>query len=310
MLVKSLKKNQERGIMKKDITELFCFIDDFCQIYEKYIKNKLLPSDRIRNKRTKMSLSEMMTIIILFHTSYAKNFKYFYKTYIEYLHKEDFKKPFSYTRFVSLIPRLFLPLSILLHLLSGEKTGIYFIDSTAIAVCNNKRRYSNKTFANLATSSKSSMGYFHGFKLHMIINHKGEFIALQITKGNVDDRKPVKNMTKKLLGKIYADKGYIDQNLFLTLYKRGLKIVHGIKKNMKNKLMSLQEKIMLKKRSLIETVFDYLKNKMDLVHTRHRSPINAFVHILSNLLAYSFKKNKPSLNFDSYRSQLDLLIQN
>ena len=292
--------------MKKDITELFCFIDDFCQIYERYAEEKLLPSDKIRKRSTKMSLSEMLTVVIMFQVSYAKNFKYFYKTYIEYLHKGDFKTALSYTRFVALMPRLFMPLSVLLHLLSGEKTGIYFMDSTAISICHNKRRYSNKTFAHLAASSKSSMGYFHGFKLHMVINNKGDLMALKITKGNVDDRKHVNNITKNLIGKIYADKGYIDQNLFLTLYKRGLKMVHGIKKNMKNKLMDLQDKILLKKRSLIETVFDYLKNKMNLVHTRHRSTINAFVHLLSTLVAYSLKKNKPTLKFNF----LDTLIQN
>ncbi len=130
------------------------------------------------------------------------------------------------------------------------------------------------------------MGYFYGFKLHLIINEKGQFIALKVTKGNVDDRIPVPELTDGLTGVMYADKGYIKQNLFVSLYERGLKMVHGIKKNMPNKLMDLKEKIMLRKRNLIETVFDYLKNKMNLEHTRHRSPINAFVHILSTLVAY------------------------
>jgi len=100
-----------------------------------------------------------------------------------------------------------------------------------------------------------------------------------------------------LTGFIYADKGYIKQNLFINLYERGLKMVHGIKKNMPNKLMDLNEKILLRKRNIIETVFDYLKNKMNLEHTRHRSPINAFVHILSTFISYCFKKNKPSINY-------------
>ena len=117
-------------------------------------------------------------------------------------------------------------------------------------------------------------------------------------KGNVDDRAPVADLTKELTGSIYADKGYIKQNLFVNLYERGLKMIHGIKKNMPNKLMELKEKVMLRKRNLIETVFDYLKNKMNLEHTRHRSPINAFVHIISTLIAYCFKKTKPSIKFD------------
>ncbi|WP_410520685.1 IS982 family transposase [Candidatus Tisiphia endosymbiont of Dioctria rufipes] len=296
MLNSLFEKKEINTGMKKDITELYSFIDDFCKIYYEYEKKKLLPTAKQRNRRCDMSLSEIMTIMVMYNTSYAKNFKYFYKTCIEYIHKGDFPKALSYNRFVELMPRLFVPLNILMHLLFGEETGSYFIDATTINACHNKRRYSNKIFKGLAKHSKSSMGYFYGFKLHLIINEKGQFIALKMTKGNVDDRISVPELTDGLTGVMYADKGYIKQNLFVSLYERGLKMVHGIKKNMPNKLMDLKEKIMLRKRNLIETVFDYLKNKMNLEHTRHRSPINAFVHILSTLVAYSLKKNKPSIN--------------
>lgn len=296
--------------MKKDITELYSFIDDFCKIYLEYEKSKLLPSNKQRDRACNMSLSEMLTIIIMFHTSHAKNFKFFYKTYVEYLHRNDFPKALSYNRFVALMPRLFMPLNMLIHLLFGQETGIYFIDSTTIKACHNKRRYSNKVFKGLAKRSKSSMGYFYGFKLHLIINNKGEIMALKVTKGNVDDRVPVSKLTKGLTGIMAADKGYIKQNLFLNLYERGLKMIHGLRKNMANKLMDLKEKILLRKRNLIETVFDFLKNKMNLEHTRHRSPINAFVHILSTLVAYSLKKTKPSTKLDFNLHIHNLLIQN
>ena len=287
--------------MKKDITELYILIDDFCKIYEEHEKQKLLPSsNKQRNRDCRMSMSERLTIMIMYHNSYAKNFKYFYKTCIEYVHKDDFPKALSYNRFVELMPRLFMPFNTLIHLLFGERTGTYFIDSTSIKVCHNRRQSSNKVFDGLARYSKSTMGYFYGFKLHLIINEKGEFVALRITKGNVDDRSPVPELTKTLMGTIYADKGYIKQNLFVNLYERGLKLVHGIKKNMKNKLLSLEEKMFLRK-SLIETVFGYLKNTLNLEHTRHRSPINAFINILAALVSYSLKKTKPSTkcSFDS-----------
>ena len=296
--------------MKKDITELFCFIDDFCKVYEEYEKSKLLPTNKRRNRRCNMRLSEILTISIMYHTSYAKNFKYFYKTCIQYIHKDDFPNALSYNRFVELMPRLFMPLNILIHLLLGEKTGTYIIDSTAIKVCHNKRRYRNKVFKGFAKSGKSSMGFFHGFKLHAIINHKGEFIALKMTKGNVDDRVPVPSLTNGLTGIMLADKGYIKANLFLSLYERGLKMIHGIKKNMENKLMDLKEKILLRKRNLVETVFDYLKNKMNIEHSRHRSPTNGFVHVLSTLVAYSLKKNKPSIKFNFDISNSYNLIPN
>ena len=296
--------------MKKDITELYCFIDDFCKIYSAYEQKRLLPTNKKRNRQCSMNLGEIMTIMIMYHTSHAKNFKFFYKTYVEYIHKDEFPNALSYNRFIELIPRLFMPLNVLLHMLFGEETGVYFIDATAIKVCHNKRRYRNKTFSGLAKQGKSSMGFFYGFKLHLIINEKGEFMALKMTKGNIDDRVPVPELTEGLTGSMYADKGYIKQNLFIDLYERGLKMVHGIKKNMKNKLMALKDKTMLRKRNIIETVFDYLKNKMNLEHTRHRSPINAFVHILSTFVAYSLKTNKPSINYNFETSLIADLIPN
>jgi len=243
-----------------------------------------------------MALSEIMTIMIMYHTSYAKNFKYFYKTCIEYIHKDDFPNALSYNRFVELIPRLFIPFNIVLHMLFGEETGTYFMDATAIKVCHNKRRYRNKTFAGLAKQGKSSMGFFYGFKLHLVINEKGEFIALRMTKDTVLS---VNNFFQNF-----------HINLFVNLYERGLKMVHGIKRNMPNKLMDLKQKIMLRKRNVIETVFDYLKNKMNLEHTRHRSPINAFVHILSTFISYCLKTNKPSINFSFNLSLNYALIPN
>lgn len=110
------------------------------------------------------------------------------------------------------------------------------------------------------------MGWFFGFKLHLIINEKGELLNALLSPGNVDDRKPVRKMTTNLVGLLFGDKGYIDQNLFRELHENGLKLVTGIKKNMQNKLMLLQEKILLRKRSIIETVNGVLKEDFQLSH--------------------------------------------
>jgi len=142
--------------MKKDITELYSFIDDFCKIYSEYEKQKLLPSLKQRNREHKISLDEQLTIVIMYHSSYAKNFKYFYKTCIEYIHKDDFPNALSYNRFIALMPRLFMPLNILVHTLLGKTTVTYFIDTTPIKVCNNKRQSGNKIFKGLAKYSKST----------------------------------------------------------------------------------------------------------------------------------------------------------
>ncbi len=136
-----------------------------------------------------------------------------------------------------------------------------------------------------------------GFKLHMVINENGEIHSLTLTKGNVDDRIPVPNLTEKLTGLLFGDKGYIAKELFQKLFDRGLKLVTKVKKGMKNALISLNEKILLRKRSIIETVFGYLKNRLEIEHTRHRSPVNFLVHIFSTLISYSIKSKKPSISY-------------
>ena len=140
------------------------------------------------------------------------------------------------------------------------------------------------------------MGWFFGFKLHLIINEKGDLMNAFLTPGNVDDRKPVRNMTQRLKGLLFGDKGDIDQQLFQDLCQRGLKLVTGIKSKMKNKLMNLREKILLRKRSIIETVNSVIKKDFQISHTRHRSYINGFIHIFSTLIAYQLKSHKPKIN--------------
>jgi hypothetical protein len=121
-------------------------------------------------------------------------------------------------------------------------------------------------------------------------------VECRITPGNVNDLATMPQMTRGLLGKLFGDKGYISQKLFDELFQRGLHLVTGIKKNMKNKFMPLFDKIMLRKRSLIESINNQLKNVFQIEHTRHRSPINGFINILSALTAYTHHQNKPSLN--------------
>lgn len=277
--------------MRYDIVALFVCIDDFCKMYESFQKHRLISLPGTRNRPTTLSLSEMLTIMVIFHFSPCKNFKYFYKNYLPLAHKNDFRLV-CYERFVQLMPRLFTPLTILLHTLLGEKTGIYIADSTSLPVCHNKRISRHKVFEGLAKRGKTTMGWFFGLKLHLVINHKQQIVALKITPGNTDDRPALRTIAKGLKGKIFTDKGYISKELFKNLLKQGLKLIHGIRRNMKNHLMELIDKIMLRKRFIIETLFATLKIDMNLCHTRSRSPTNFFVNILSCLTAYQFKNNK------------------
>lgn len=286
--------------MKKDITNLFCFIDDFVQGISKEWKAYLLEqgeSTRRLTRTPELTKSEIMSVILMFQESPCRNFKYFYASYLQ-LYREEFPKLPSYERFVSLKPRVLCLLVLLLLSLLVPGKGIGFIDATSLSVCHGKRIYRHKVFKGLASKGKTTKGWFFGFKLHVIIDSQGNLMRVKLTGGHVNDSKVVDEMTQSITGFLFADKGYIDQKLFLRLFKRGLKLVTGIRKNMKNKLMLLQEKQLLRKRSLIETVFDYLKNKLQLEHTRHRSPWNAWIHIISTLIVYQMKPTKPSISFN------------
>jgi hypothetical protein len=244
-----------------------------------------------------------MSIEIMFHLSGFRDFKTFYEYGIKGRYQGHFKELPCYERFVQLKKKLFLPLSILLQSLRGEKNGLYIADSTSIAVCHNKRISSHKVFKDLAARGKTSMGWFYGFKLHVVINSKGELIAVKFTTGNTDDRSALEAMTKELQGKLFADKGYISKTLFTKLWKRGLQLITGIRKNMKNHLMPLLDKLMLRGRFIVESVFHVMKNHMNLEHSRHRTHVNFCVNLLACLVAYSFRKNKPA-----WKKQLYSLI--
>jgi hypothetical protein len=286
--------------MKKDITELFIFIDDFCNQYESFFNAHTLPASKKPTRVPCLKISEIMTIVLLFHQSPAKNFKFFYTSYLQ-LYKPEFPTLPSYNRFVELQQRCLAHFHALLMILCSmaQQTGLSYVDSTHMSVCHNKRIYRHKVFKGLAALGKSTMGWFFGFKLHLIINEKGDLLSVRLTQGNVDDREPLRQMTSRLTGLLFGDKGYISQKLFEDLYDQGLKLVTGLKAKMKNKLLPLREKILLRKRSIIETVNSVLKKDFQISHTRHRSFINAFIHIFSTLTAYALKSNKPAIKFSN-----------
>ena len=286
--------------MSMSNTALFCCIDDFTKTFEDWESHHLIPTSRQRNRKGKLSLSEMLFIMVLFHLSPFKTFKDFWIYGVEQKYRNYFGNLPSYGRFVALMPRLFMPLCMLLHSLRGKETGIYIVDSTKLAVCHNQRISRNRVFKGVAARGRSSMGWFYGFKLHLVMNNRGEIMAVKITPGNVDDRAPLAEMTRNLHGKILADKGYISQKLFAELWQRGLHLIVGIRKNMKNYLMPMFDKLLLRKRFIVETLFDKLKSGMGLEHTRHRSATNAFVHLLSFLTAYMLAGKKVKMKDVAY----------
>jgi hypothetical protein len=278
------------------LVELFIDVDDFCQVFEPRWKQYQLTNGlRQRNRKTQLSLSEIMTIIIHFHQSGYRYFKAYYQNYVRQHLCKEFPGLVSYHRFVVLMARAFIPLTFYLLSKRGKCTGISFVDSTPLKVCHNKRIQRNKVFAGLAARGMSTMGWFYGFKLHLVVNEFGELLSFQLTPGNVDDRKPVPFLCEDLFGKVFADKGYISQELFAKLFEKDVQLITGIRKNMKNKLMDIHDKLLLRKRSIIETINDQLKNVSQIEHSRHRSFTNFLVNLLAGLIAYAIKPNKPAL---------------
>ena len=280
-----------------DLTALFCEVDDS---YKKFTSEnhslKQLDDGKMHRHRQKSLIeSEIMTILIYFHASSYRNFKHFYMDHVLNFLRPMFPGLLSYNRFVELIPTTLLPMCAFLKSRMDDPTGISYIDSTKISVCGNKRIPRNKVFSGVAKIGKSSMGWFFGFKLHLIINEKGGLLAVKVTPGNIDDRAPVLKMTSKIYGKLFGDKGYISKNLFDDLLQKGLKLITTVKDNMKNKLMPIWDKILLRKRSIIETINDQLKNISQIEHTRHRSIANFMVNLVCGLIAYTFQDKKPSI---------------
>ena len=283
------------------VTEIYCMADDFCKEFAK-VQEKYMVEDKShkhRNKPNRMGDAEIMVILILFHSGGFRCFRHYYKEYVCKHLTHLFPRRVSYNRFVELEKEVLLQLTVFIkEVLLGTCTGISFVDSTPLRVCRNQRILIHKTFEGLAQRGKCSMGWFFGFKLHLIINDKGEILNFMFTPGNVDDREPLKQarFLKNIKGKLCADKGYIGQALFENLFMGGIQLITKVKNNMKNSPMSVADKILLRKRALIETVNDELKNIAQIEHSRHRSFNNFIANSLSAIAAYCFFEKKPAID--------------
>ena len=282
--------------MLAPIVEIFCDIDDFCKCFFENQNGRILPNpNRKRWKECKITTSEIMTILVLFQLSHYRTFKDFYNECVLRDLRKYFPKFVSYNRFVELQSCVIAPLATYLLSKRGQKTDLYFVDSTPIRVCNNRRIYKHKVFKNIAERGKHSMGWFFGFKLHLVINHKGELISFCLTKGNIDDRKVLDKLLLNLKGIVAGDKGYLSKEKAAKFAEQGLLLITKVKKNMKEKVRTNFEKFFLSKRGIIETVIEQLKSICQIEHTRHRSPANFISNLLGALVAYALKPRKPSL---------------
>lgn len=285
------------------VTEIFCLVDEFCNNFDNTTKDFIIGNPPKRP--AVLSKSEVIAITVLFHLSGFRCFKHYYIFYIQKHMQDDFPNTVSYNRFTELMQNNIMPLVVFMKTCClGNCTGISFIDSTSIRVCKNKRIKRNKVFKEIAQLGKSTMGYFYGFKLHLVINDKGEILNFAITQANVDDREPLKKerFLKDIFGKLFGDKGYISKEISNILFVDGIHLITSIRNNMKNSLMDMNDKINLRKRSVIETVNDELKNMCQVEHSRHRSIGNFFTNLIAGLIAYSFFPKKPSITHNIFVS--------
>ncbi len=282
--------------MFDQLVETFCDFDDFCKSIKTQWEAMQLTDGKTHRKHGPeggVCDSEIMTILVLYHASRFKNFKTFYNGVVLGMLRRYFPGAPCYERFLTLTSRVWALLAFFMASRLGRKTDIYYIDSTPLVVCHNRRIRKHKVFAGLAERGKTSMGWFFGFKLHLVFNHEREIVALKLTPGNVSDATPVPELTKDLVGKLFGDKGYIGQKLAHELLRRGLALMTRVRSNMKSLPVSFLDKALLNGRNIAETIIGHIKEFSSLRLPKHRSVFNAFTHITAAIIAYQINPLPP-----------------
>lgn len=303
--MKTVDPNQDNITV---FTELYFEISEFMKTFGPLFSAHLIGIHRQR-PFCRMSVCEIMTVLIGFQIIGGQNFKQYYKDTVCQFHRNEFPSLVSYSRFCEVAPVALIPLMLFLRfrMEMSLHTMIYVIDSTPLSVCINLRIRHHRVFAETAARGKTSTGWFYGFKLHLVINHLGELMSVRITAGNTDDRKPVRDMVKLLKGKLFGDKGYISAKLAEDLAEHGLQLITTLKKNMKKQYIEIKDRILLRKRAVVESVNDLLKNFFQIEHSRHRSAYGFITNLFSALIAYTFYPKKPHMRGIDIQNALIIL---
>lgn len=286
------------------VIEIYSLADDFMKHFSAEFEKRTLSNTNPTRagRKSIMREAEIITILVLFHLKGYRCLKHFYTEYVATHMRDMFPNLVSYNRFVELQKSMMLPLAIFVkEVLLGKCTGITFVDSTPLKVCRQQRIHCHKVFKGIATRGHCSMGWFFGLKLHLMCNDRGEILNFVFTPANVDDREPLdyESFIKDVYGKLVGDKGYISSKLFERLFVDGIQMITKLKKNIKNAFISYSDKILLRKRAIIECVNDELKNICQIEHSRHRCFANFITNMLAGIAAYSFLPKKPSINVET-----------
>lgn len=277
-----------------DSTELFCVIDDFFLKFESVYWEFLKQNSRcLRIRPAQLSISEIIFIAIWYKTSHFNNFKAFF-TSLKHDKWHLFKSLPCYQRMIYLVNTHQLALHF--ALMKGHQSAYLWIDSTTLVVCKNQRIQRHKSLSAIATRGKSSMGWFFGCKLHLLMNQSGEIVNTALSNGHIADIKIVERLVEGLAAKLYADRGYISHNLKTKLNDQDIDLITHHRKNMRFIQLSKADEYHLKQRNKIETLFSLLKGTYNLVTSKARSVAGYLAGVYASLCAYQLcHQNKPMI---------------
>ncbi len=240
----------------------------------------------------KLTPAELLTISLYRFVTKQQDFKTYYG-FLKGYHAREFPQLPHYSQVLryqkQLLPFESLLLSLLMAMnrsnFKNAKEYLMFVDGSEIPVCTNKRIFTHKVSRIIAQRSKSSKGWFYGFRLHILCDRKGNLLGIKITPGNIDERKMVLKLIKDLQGILVADAGYISSELQKKLSGLNVWFLTGVKKNQK-KLMTKANHLLLKARQRVETTIGVLKQRLGLVTSLPRSVPGYQVHYVLVCLAY------------------------
>ncbi len=272
-------------------------LEKFYAFYEQSMKSQQITSSntRKRNKSSRMAPHRIMAVLLMFHLSGYRDFRSFYEIMIQGYLKKMFPHSLSYSWFIRIKSRYLHAMFCYLTSKMQPSHEISYIDSTCLKACHIKRASSHKTFKGIAEKGHTSVGWFYGFKLHLVIDAYGNIVDFCVSKGNKHDTYGLDKLTKNIKGLLFGDKGYISQKKAKQLEDKGIKLITKPRKNMKPKSLSKEEKSLLRSRGVIETVIGQLKDMHHVENTKVRSMHGWMMNILAALTAYQIRAFKPSI---------------
>jgi hypothetical protein len=286
---------QEKISGPDTLLKLYVAIDEDLKVLQPQLCARQLPRHP-RGGTPMLSAAEVLTILVWGAWRGLKDKATLY-FHLQTYHRQEFPTLGAYSKFVEATNRYSVELRALLALIlhrNRQAQGAYPIvlqDSTALAVCHVARARQHRTFRAWARKSKTGMGWWYGFKLHVQCDEAGRLCAFDLTTATVDDRKLLDPFTRWLKdGIVVGDGGYLSQAKAKDLAQRGVYLLTPTRKNMRH-LASQFQLACLQLRHRVEEVFAFLKNAFGAARTTHRAVHALPIHLLCCLLAYSLYKS-------------------